>query len=100
MTVAEGRVVVLMLVAGGHVGPLLAVAEVVGHVRVLVAMDLAPWSCCSLMADLLRKTARSRNLRPTARRDTGFRSAAIRDWTAGWLRRLASAMPCRLCCAR
>jgi hypothetical protein len=40
VAVGEGRVVVLVLVAGGQMRPGLAAAEVVGHMSVLVVVDL------------------------------------------------------------
>ena len=40
VAVGEGRVVMLVLVAGGQMRPVLAAAEVVGHMGVLVIVDL------------------------------------------------------------
>src|SRR5215211_1839207 len=39
VAVGEGRVVVLVLVAGGQMGPVLAAAQIVGHMGVLVVVD-------------------------------------------------------------
>jgi hypothetical protein len=40
MAVGQGRMVVLVLVAGGQMCPVLAAAEVVGHVGMFVVVDL------------------------------------------------------------
>jgi hypothetical protein len=40
VAVGERRMVVLMLMTGGQVGPVLAAAQVVGDVGMLVAVDL------------------------------------------------------------
>jgi hypothetical protein len=40
MTVGQGRVVVLVLMAGGQMRPVLAAAQIVGYMGVLVVVDL------------------------------------------------------------
>jgi hypothetical protein len=58
VAVTDCRVVVLVLVGGGQVGPLLAVVEVVGHVGVLVAVDLGVVVVLFSHGDLLRMPTR------------------------------------------
>jgi hypothetical protein len=40
VAVGQGRVVVLVLVAGGQMRPVLAATQIVGHMGVLVVVDL------------------------------------------------------------
>lgn len=67
VAVGHGRVVVLVLVAGGQVRPVLATAEIVGHMGVFVIVDLG------IVAVLLAHSSKH-----SSRRVTG-RSAAQRS---------------------
>jgi hypothetical protein len=40
VAVGQGRMVVLVMMAGGQMGPVLATAQIVGHMGVLVVVDL------------------------------------------------------------